>query len=79
VEGVCPYTPPRIYPIKTMEQERKLTICIFFLPIPKKMPRQTLVTKYFSSPKQEKEPPRDSAPLHSTRKEINHSTRERER
>jgi len=42
------------------------------------MSRQTLVTKYFSSPKQEKETPRDSAPLDSTRQETNHSTRERE-
>jgi hypothetical protein len=40
------------------------------------MPRQTLVTKYFSSPNKEKESPRDSAPLHSTKQETNHRTRE---
>jgi hypothetical protein len=61
-----------------MEQERNLTKCIFSLPIPKNA-RQTLVTKYFSPSKQEKEPPRDSTPLHSIRQEINHITRERER
>ena len=34
----------------------------------------------FSSPRQEKEPPRDSAPLHPIRQEINQSQeRERER
>jgi hypothetical protein len=43
------------------------------------MQRQALVTKYSSSPKQEKEPPRDSAPLHSIRQDINHITKERER
>jgi hypothetical protein len=50
-----------------------------FLTNSKKMHRQTLVTKYFSSTKKEKEPPKDSTPLHSTRQGINHSTRERER
>jgi hypothetical protein len=34
VEVVNPYTPPRIYPIKIMEQERNLTNCRFSLPIP---------------------------------------------
>jgi hypothetical protein len=32
----------------------------------------------FSSPRKEKEPPRDSAPLPSIRQEINHITIERE-
>jgi hypothetical protein len=43
------------------------------------MPRQTLVTKYFSPSKHKKEPPRDNTTLHSIRQELNHITRERER
>jgi hypothetical protein len=42
-----------------------------FLTNSKTNPIQTLVTKYFSPSKKEKEPPRDSAPLHSIRQEIN--------
>jgi hypothetical protein len=35
VEGVCPYTPPRVYTRTTMKQEEILTICINSLPISK--------------------------------------------
>jgi hypothetical protein len=43
------------------------------------MRRQTLVAKYFSPSKKEKEPQRDKTPLHSMRQQINHITRKRER
>jgi hypothetical protein len=61
-----------------MEQERKLTICRFSLPIPKNAKINPSYQVFFITKAREK-PPRDSTPLHSTRQEINHSTRERER
>jgi hypothetical protein len=77
VEVVNTYTPPRIYPITTMEQEINLTTA-YFPEHFQEMPRQTLVTKYFSPSKQEKEPPRDTTPLPSIRQKLNHIIRERE-